>query len=81
MIKREDSFGSIVIFMDIQKRKIVSSMVVILQLTGAFSVGLSSGFFQEYLRRKLIYSTIKIVDSKLNLIKLGRVELSPGNNL
>ncbi len=81
MIKREGSFGYIAIFMVIQKRKIVSSMDVIQQLTGAFSVGLSSGFFQEYLRRKRIYSTIKIVDSRLSLIKLGRVELSPGNNL
>jgi len=68
MRKRGDNFGSIVICMDIQRRKMHSFMDVIQQQMEDFSVGQSCVCCPEFLRRRLIYSTIKIADSKLSLI-------------
>lgn len=66
--------------MAIQKNKMHFFTDAILQLMEVFSVGLLFASFQEFSHKRLTYLTLKIVDLKLNLIRLELAELLHGSS-
>lgn len=64
----------------ILKKRIVFSMAATLRLTVVFSAGLLLGFYQEFLRKRLTYSTIEIADLRLSPISSAQEELWHGSN-
>jgi len=77
---RNGKYGSIVIFMDIVKRKIRFFMAaILLQMVGSYH-GRSSDFCQGFSLRKPTCSVSKTVDLKLSRTRLALVASSPGNS-